>query len=265
MGKSFRYNPDDESFEDRGFERRRAKSRWEGPQDGCEAEAAIAACKGFSAPTPEWAIERMKKRVRHVVDVLAFDGIIPRSECEDYVSIFNKHICRVLPFYDPGHVSDDGERSSLVHFLHVAVDNVASNVRKMSRRLKRRHTDCPIVSSEDEREKHGGAVCAEDRCLSDQCRNVRDLWFKMDVKTLFSMLLPEERLCVRMRMEGYSNTEVAEEISIRFEKTVDRLHIERTMLKRIQKAARKCGFFPPSETTAKRPENKMHISGRSGV
>ena len=241
MSRSYRYDPDEDAEARRpSWERREESVAFEPPQARPQRGAG-------DVLTPERAVKRMKRRVGHVVEMLVCEDAIGPGEREDYTSIINAHIRRVLPFYDPDYVSEDGEKSSLVHYLHVAIDYAASNIRKMSRRLKRKGVSCPIASPDDEGKVAAGSISTEDACLSDRCRSVRDLWFRMDVRTLFSMLVVEERLCVRMRLDGYSNTEVAEELNRRFASEVDRLHVERTLLKHIQDKARQCGFIPPSE------------------
>lgn len=259
MSRSYRYDPDGEAAGGRpSWERGRGGSEPEMPPEPPSRGAD-------DALTPEQAVRRMKRRVRHVVEMLVCEDAIARSEREDYASIINAHICRVLPFYDPDREAEDGGKSSLVHYLHVAVDYAASNIRKMSRRLKRRGIACPIASPDDEGRVAPGSVSTEDACLSDGCRSVRDLWFRMDAGTLFEMMVREERLCVKMRLDGYSNTEVAEEISRRFGTAVDRLHVERTLLKHIQDKARKCGFFPPSELRGEKPEATAHFPMNSCI
>lgn len=241
MSRSYRYDPEEDSESRRPSWRRKEECvAFDQPQ-------AMPSAVAKDILTPERAIKRMKRRVRHVVEMLVCEDAIAANEREDYASIINTHICRVLPFYDPDRVSEDGEKSSLVHYLHVAIDYAASNIRKMSRRLKRKGIVCPIASPDDEGKVAAGSISTEDACLSDRCRSVRDLWFRMDVRTLFSMMVVEERLCVRMRLDGYSNTEVADELNRRFGSAVDRLHVERTLLKHIQDKARMCGFYPPSE------------------
>lgn len=255
MSRSYRYDPDGDAAQgrptwERGREAAEPCPPTPPPPSGAE-----------DAMTPDQAVRRMRRRVRHVVEALICEDAIARSEREDYASIINAHICRVLPFYDPDRAADDGGKASLVHYLYVAVDYAASNIRKMSRRLKRRRVACPIASPDDEGRVDPGCVSTEDVRLSDGCRSVRDLWFRMDAQALFAMLLGEERLCVRMRLDGCSNTEVAEEISRRFGTDVDRQHVERTLLRHIQEKARKCGFLPPSEVRAGRPEEDCTFSG----
>ena len=257
MSRSYRYNADEEAVSNRPSWERSDEGRslgevWPNEEEAWEKpkRKPLKAKKPAGAQPASreaWAVERMKKRVSRVVDGLVADGAIAANEREDFTSIINAHICRVLPCYDPDLVSEDGEKCSLVHYLRVAVDYVACNIRKMSQRHKRKGVACPIAAEGEEADGSAGRVAVDDVRLSDGCRSIRDLVFRMDVRTLFEMLLPEERLCVKMRLDGYSNTEIADEISRRFKVTIDRLHVERTLLKHIQGKARKCGFFPPSE------------------
>ena len=61
------------------------------------------------------------------------------------------------------------------------------------------------------------------------------------------MLDEEERICLWMRYDGFTQEEIAEEISARTKKAVDRDHVRKVVVPHLQVKARRCGFFPPSE------------------
>ena len=191
------------------------------------------------------AVGMMRPRVEHLVWAMERDGVICRSEREDYVSILNCHICRVLPLYDREHVGRSGMKAELCRYLTVCVDSAAANVRRYLSRSRRRATLVPVSASEpgagSARAWWGGDL------FGDRGRSAAHMVFCMDVDTLFGMLGEAERLALALRIEGMTFPEIADELSVVYGRRVTRFHVMNTLFPRIAKAARKCGFVPAGE------------------
>ena len=259
MSRSFRYNPEEEAFEN--------APSWERPDEGYgddELDFGDVVAKprkrrrkdksakaGLVPMTPEWALELMKDRVLAVVDLLAVRNIIARHECDDYAQIINMHICRILPDYDGERKNAKGRKAGVERYLSVAIDNVAKNIKKHVASRRKNLPTMPIIEVDDEDEDDENKKECEGEAFCDRCRSIKDLWFRMDYETLLRMLTREERLTLAFRIEGFTYPEIAEKVSLRLGVTVDRFHIMNVTMERIRTAARKCGFVPPWETWEK--------------
>lgn len=195
-----------------------------------------------------WAVERMQEHISYIVESLVYRRLIGEGEREEYTSLFTTVVCEAWPEYDPERRGEkSGRTASPVHFLTMKVDSKLANVmdylayRRWSLRFYSL-TDDQDAAREDE-----GSVWSGDRCLSDECRGVRQLEFRMDVLTLVSMLTAEERMTLAMRLAGYTDIEIAEALSLTFRRRTDRHRVQKVHAVHMQEKARRCGFFPPSE------------------
>ena len=186
----------------------------------------------------EWAVRRMKDRINYEFEKLIEIGKMPADEKSFYVGYVEDQIRKNVHSYDPEY-EKDGRKCSMTHYVRTLTDWLIMNVRKHFNRDKCKVEKVPITDAPIEEAEETGMISTES--LSDECRSVRELEFKMDVATLRSILTKEERIVLNMRLEGYSNTEIGEAINR------DRHRVEKTLLPHIQEVARKCGFFPRSE------------------
>ncbi len=106
-------------------------------------------------------------------------------------------------------------------------------------------THLPITEESEESAARSGMVSTEGRYLSDDCRSVRELWFRMDLAELRLRLDREQRTVLRMRLEDYTFEEIAGRLGC------DRDRIRKTVMPKIQKVARKLGFIPRSDVEAR--------------
>ena len=246
MGKTYRYNPDEEP--ERGgndasaeVRRKRKGGKRRGSQPQQEQPPEIVDLS--------WAVERMQEHVSFVVDSLVKKQLIVEDEREEYLAIFTAKVCQAGTDYDPNRKgAKSGKTSSPLHYMTMRVDAKLSNTMDYLAYRRWALKFLSITDDEDEAEGDEGAfVCSNGKCLSDECRGVRQLVFRMDVVTLISMLTEEERMTLAMRYEGYTDIEIAEALTLAFHRATDRHRVQKVHAVHIQEKARKCGFFPPSE------------------
>ena len=214
------------------YRRNEGKAKWVEYTRRSEQPAVI---------TPDWAGGRRADHVRFRVGNLVEAEIISDSDIEDYIDMVNRRIRKSVSEYDASRPNAQGRTSSAVHFFTVVVDNEILHIRDYFDRRAQHMTEVPLSRlPKDEAEKLG-YVSVESEELSDQCKCVRDIDFRMDVKTLVGMLTPSELTVFKMRLGGCTNTEIGDELGC------SRQNVENTYLKHIRRKARACGFVPPSE------------------
>ncbi len=234
MSRSYRYNPDEDSAELTPAKRRRARR----VKDEATAHPPMS---------EEWAMELLKPHVVASLKSLADRNIIASYEIEDYTQILNVHICRMLPLYDEEHVGESGKSASVEWYLKVAVNSAVTDIVRLAMSRKSHLPMVPMPELHDDEDRESERKCSDNHWVSDGCRSVRDLWFRMDVAVLSEMLTPEERITTNLRVQGYTYPEIAEAVTRILGVTVDRFHIMNVTMERVRKAARKCGFVPYSE------------------
>ena len=194
--------------------------------------------------TPEWAVDRMADHVNFELEKLISEDHIAAGEKWDFQEKINDRIRAAVPEYTSAVSQKTGRSSSAAHFFTVVVDHAVADIRKASKRLKARATFVPIVPyCKPEDEKAGKSISEES--LSDECRSVKELEFRMDVNTLTSMMDELEREIFQLRLQEYTQEEIAAKLMI------SRFKIMRIM-KSIRAKARKCGFIPRSEVEGRR-------------
>ncbi len=199
--------------------------------------------EGGASVSAEEAIRLMKPRVDFMVDLLVGDGYIAEHEREDFASIVNCHIWRVLPGYDPDRVGSNGRKAGIGRYLTVCVNSVVMNIRQYLSRKKRRAAVVPCSDVFEKCEASGGAWTGGD-LFGDRCRSAERMTFCMDVDTLFSMLGRLERESLRLRIEDWPLGDVADALTALTGRRVTRRMLYTGALRRIRAAALKCGFEP---------------------
>lgn len=195
----------------------------------------------------EWAIEKMATRVSCVVDALVKEGLICEGEREDYKAKYNEQLIKFAGKYDPTRKGKTGKSASPLHYLRIVEAGLTSNIRDYAR-FRRDHIRVrPLVQTVEEAKEVPLAICVSDVKLADGCKSVKMLELRMDVRTLCDMLTGEEKICLALRIEGCTQEEVARAISERTGNVCDRDHVRKVVIPHIQRKARKCGFYPPSE------------------
>ena len=258
MSKSYRYDPDGgENSKRLSWERPNGEvGFWEGEMDlkpirrrkPGRGKKQTLSCPPMSE---EWAIEIMAPYVAKELNGLAARKIIAPHEVEDYTQILNVHICRMLPLYDEDRAGENGKKATVKRYLTVAVNSAVADIVRLTMSKKSCLPMVPMPELKDDGDREGEGKCSDNHWVSDGCRSVRDLWFRMDLAVLSSMLTPEERIATNLRVRGYTYPEVAKEVSRILGINVDRFHVMNVTMERVKKAARKCGFVPPSEAREK--------------
>lgn len=244
MSKTFRYDPESEDrFETRQERRAAKRGRLAECGDGLLEVQCAKPKREPEEITLEWALKRMSRRMNSAVESLVSSGLIDAGEREDYFSILKCHLAKVVPLYSAERTGKDGRTSSAVHFLWRSIDTCMTTARRYLTRKCRRRDMLVRIASGDEEETQPGVELAPSDICDRRCRSVRDVDLRLDLETLFSMLRPDERLCLSMRLEGYTDMEIAERLG----DGSDRFHVQKVLMKHVQEKARECGFFPASE------------------
>lgn len=246
MGKTYRHSPVEQG--ELGWWEERAASEEVRRKRKVARERRAEAQPQQEAMDISWAVERMKEHIAYIVGKLVDNHLIEEGEREEYAAVFTAVVCESWPEYDPERRGEkSGRTASPVHFLTMKVDSKLANVMDY---LAYRRWSLRFYSLTDDRDaarEDEGSVWSGDRCLSDECRGVRQLEFRMDVLTLVSMLTAEERMTLAMRIAGYTDIEIAEALSLTFRRRTDRHRVQKVHAVHMQEKARRCGFFPPSE------------------
>ena len=240
MSKTYRFDLDSKAHKDK--RKHRKSSKKDRANTFPEGWDYVNGCID-----PLWAINRMEKRINFVVSGLIEEGLILESEREDYISRYNEQLIRLSGNYDPSFVGPNGKPASPLHYLRIIEGGLTGNIREYALYRKKYARVLSIASTQEEAETVPGMISPNKRPFSDECRTVKQLELRMDVDTLFAMLDVPEGICLSMRIEGFSQEDVALEISRRTGKPCDRDDIRKSILLRLQAKARKCGFYPPSE------------------
>lgn len=190
--------------------------------------------------TAEWALERMAEHVNYVLEVLISAGEVEVSDKADYAAMINRAIIKAVPAYDPDRRDEAGRTTSAVHFFTVVVDNAAFRVRRFNERMRKGPVTVPISDGQGDGGTWG-AVSEHSDILGDRGKTIRDIEFRMDVRTLFGLLTDIERYVLAMRLVGHSYNEIGDSLGC------TRQYILKDFVPRIQLVARDCGFFPASE------------------
>lgn len=252
MGKTYRYNPDGGPD---GFDWGEAKSA---------ASAEVRKRSGrrkHRDPVMQpdgsmdlsWAVERMQEHVSFVVESLVKYQLIEEGERDEYTAVFNAVVCDAGLKYDPERRGkESGKTASPVHFMTMMVDSKLANV--MDYLAYRRWTlKFQVITDDRDTAKNSDAfVWSGDKKLGDGRKWMKLIEFRLDVETLFKMLTREERMTLAMRLEGYTDIEIAEALQLSFHRPCDRHRVQKVHVVHIQEKARKCGFYPPWEDGGKK-------------
>ena len=216
MGKTYRYDPEDECI------------AAEAPSKAAKRKKGREIRLDAAGIDPGWAVERMATRISCVVEQLIREGTLDEGERQEYIAVFNAQIVRFAAKYEPEWTDRDGRRHacSPLHYLRIVESGLVGNIRDYVAFRKRQRRPLGIVTTKEESETCAGTIHGGDRRLSDGCRSVRLL---------------------ELRFDGCTQEEIAAEISARMKITVDRDHVRKVVVLHLQEKARRCGFFPPSE------------------
>ena len=191
--------------------------------------------------TPEWAMEMMKPRIEHAVKELLAQGIIKPCEVEDYFWIVSERVADAVDRYDPERRNDEGRTASALNYLRTTVENTIATIIVSSGRLVRDGQEVPITALTPSEAGELGFISENDIRFSDGCRTVKMLELRMDTHTLIGMLTPDELQVLRLRLAGFTVTELSKSL------VIPRMTVIRKLVPDIQRKARSCGFVPKSE------------------
>lgn len=186
--------------------------------------------------TPEWAMKMMKPRINHALKELLDQGIIKQYEVEDYFWIIAERIADAVGSYDPDRRNDEGRTASATNYLRTIVENSIANISTAAGRMVRDGEEVPIAGHPPDKARALGYVSANDARFSDGCKTVKMLELRMDMNTLVGMLTADELQVLRLRLAGYTVSELSKCLAI------PRMRVVRKLIPGIQCKARFCGF-----------------------
>ncbi len=244
MSKTRRYNPETgEETSTLAAEHRRRGMTWEAVLDK-SPESPLR-----RAVPDEACIARVSEHVQALVGRLVLDGVVTHEESQGYAWGIYADLAAAACAYDPCSAGAGGRCAKMSTFLCMVADRRAKNIRKAAARAGRRADMAHITGSREECAEYGDMVHEDDARLSDGCRSVRQLELRMDVATLMGMLRPQERTVVRMRLAGYAPEDIERTLGC------NKWYISRSLMPRIRKVARLCGFEPRRGRVGKKTEN----------
>jgi len=216
------------------------------------------------AVSPEWAEAAMANHIRLWLDRAVRMGLFCEAEREEYAAMLNETARRAADRYRPEVVNGNGETSSPLHFVRLAVDNRMHTIAGRIIAYRRKYPAVPIVSDPPSEAVRKGCISDEDARLSDRCRSIRELEFRMDVATLFSRLPPLCAAFLRNRIAGGTKEEASELLGVSL------YMIREELIPAIRREAVLCGFLPRSMVEGERPwrkktEKVSHDSPPDGV
>ena len=190
--------------------------------------------------TAAWAVERMAQHIKYELERMISFNAISVADKEDYTRRINRRIVKAVPVYkrEVSQLKPGSRTASPVHYFTVVVDYELNMIRRFLERLCRNADERPISFLPPEEAQRFGYISAE--ALSDECKNIRDLEFRMDVNTLRGTMTPLEVEIFDLRLAEYTQEEIAERMGM------SRYSLMRLM-KGIRRKARRCGFIPRSE------------------
>lgn len=192
--------------------------------------------------TAEWAVGRMAEHVNYELERMIANGEIDVADKADYAAMINRRIVKSVPTYD-GECSGGrrGRAASAVHYFTVVVGNEIGHIRRYLEQACRNAVEIPIAQLPSEEARAHGFLSPDSSEFSEGCRGIRQLELRMDVNTLVGMLKPCECTVLKMRICGFSNEEIADELGCCVS------NLRKTHLKNIRRKARRCGFVPASD------------------
>jgi len=191
--------------------------------------------------TPEWAMKMTRQRIEHVLNELVGQEVIDASEVEDYFWILTERVVDAVDMYDPDRRNEDGRCASALNYLFTTIDNSVANIVERAGRMVRDGEEIPISKLPPDEAKDLGYISENDMRFSDECRSVKMLELRMDTHTLVGLLTTDELRVLRLRLAGYTVSELSKELGI------PRMTIIRRIVPGIQRKARFCGFHTRDE------------------
>lgn len=191
--------------------------------------------------TPEWAMRMTRQRIEHVLNELVGQGVIDAAEVEDYFWILTERVVDAVDMYDPNRRNEDGRTASAMNYFFTTIDNAVANIVERARRMVRDGEGVPISKLPPDEAKGLGYISEGDMRFSDECKSVKMLELRMDVHALVGLLTADELRVLRLRLAGYTVSELSKELGI------PRMTIIRRIIPGIQRKARFCGFHTRDE------------------
>lgn len=187
--------------------------------------------------TPEWAMKMTKPRIEHALQELVVQEVIDQCEVKDYFWIITERVVNAIEKYDPNRRNAEGRTASALNYLLTTVENSVANIIERERRQIRDGEEVPISKLPPEEAKVLGYVSENDVRFSDGCTSVKILEFRMDINTLVGLLTVDELLVLRLRLAGYTVSELSRQLAI------PRMTVVRKLMPSIAVKAQHCGFF----------------------
>lgn len=214
----------------RGEWRTTDRERWDDRSSGgvvCSSEPMNV--------TREWADKRIADHLAWSVTQLVKDGWIAAADYQYFFEMIREVVLDAAVGFDPEYRTADGDSCSPSHYCLMLVDRKVANVIREVEIYRKYIKEVPIsYLPEDDAEKHG---FVSEEVISDGCRTINELFFRMDVMTLRGMLTPTELAVFELRMIEMTMQEIGDRLA------VSRWVVMR-VLRRIQKKCIECGFGP---------------------
>lgn len=219
------------------YRRGEAKGRRRGT-DECDVwvERGVRRSEQPERITPEWALARMENAITFAVKTLLDDEIIPTSEAQDCEQEIRIRVARASERYDAERKGARGRNASAVHYLNVVIDSTRKNIIRAFGKYGpyAKEIPCDVL-----RPKEGDGWELDDTFnLSDDCRSVRELDWRMDMESIRNLMTPRQRKSFEMMCCGRSAEEAMDEVGV-FGGS-----FYRRVLEPIRGVLRKCGYAP---------------------
>ena len=185
--------------------------------------------------TPEWALERLSEKMTFETWQLLQHHEISNSEVEEVLGMMRRAVITGVAKYDPT------SGASAVHYLVVAVENVANRIHRYNERRRNRAVLLSLTEDIVEAAHEAGMISTDAPDFSDNGRTVKSFEYRDAVRTLFALLDPVNRLILMMRYQGYTDEEIGDVLGC------SRQKIQLVHSPVIVAAAHKCGFYSQEE------------------
>jgi len=200
--------------------------------------------------TEEWALEIMDDRIQWWLTGQVLNGLFVEDERAEYEAMLRKAVSRAAAAYRPERRNAEGQSASAANYIRTSLEHAMNKIANSILDLRQKFTTVPIVSDPPVLAIQNGCISEEDVRLCDECRSVRELDFRMDVRTLFRMLTPPCARYLKLRLAGYTKEEVSERMGLSY------YVIRQEILPKLRKKALLCGFEPRSKVEGERPWRK---------
>lgn len=198
--------------------------------------------------TVEWVLEHVAKRIAFIAKSLVETETIGEDEREEYESVLKHEVVTKFATYRsdvaPGETGRRGrerrQASAICYFQTVLRNKMLNIIERIETEESVMDRETPIALRKAEERSGCGYVDEESADLSDGCRSVRQVDFRLDVNTLVGHLTPDEWKALKCRYCDLTFRETAERIGCSEPRA-------RRLMKRVAEKAERLGFERPKQ------------------